>query len=88
MNGAGMIIESDTFNDEMDVTVYVFGEKVEIRCEYVWDRRQKQLDGYPDMYYLNEDNEHVEIDEATRDEIDIQDVADKITNEITGADYV
>jgi len=83
-----MIIESDTFTDEMDVTVYVFGEKVEIRCEYVWDRRQNQLDGYPVMYYLNEDNEHVEIDEATRDEIDIQDVADKITNEITGADYV
>jgi len=88
MNGAGMIIESDTFTDEMDVTVYVFGEKIEIRCQYVWCRRQERLVGYPAIYDLNEDNEHVEIDEATRDEIDIQDVADKITNEITGANYV
>jgi len=83
-----MITASSVIHDEMDVTVDIFGKEKIIRCVYAWHQYWNQLDGYPVMYYLNEDNEHVEIDEATRDEIDIQDVADKITNEITGADYV
>ena len=83
MNG-----DSGTFHDEMDVTVNVFGQDIKVRCLFVWDKKLGQLDWYPDIYDLNSDNELIKLDEAVRDEIDIQEVADQITNEITGVNYV
>ena len=82
-----MSSDSGTFHDEMDVTVNVFGEDITIRCLFLWNIEMSCVEGYPDIYDLNADNELIKLDEAVRDEIDIQEVADQITNEITGVNH-
>lgn len=83
-----MITASSVIHDEMDVTVEIFGKETIIRCVYTWHEYWNELVGNPIIYELNERNERIPINKDTRDEIDIEDVAAKITQEITGVNYV
>lgn len=82
------IIASETFIDEIDVIVEVFGTEIEIRCLFEWDIKNAELAAYPEIFDLNDDNELVQLSDEIRDEIDIQDVSDKIYKSIIGDNYV